>query len=108
MAQQANNVGVTLYKSRSLTNWRESETRLVHRVPEGAANLWAPEIHFIRGNWYIYFALDDGDNANHRMYVITALDPNNPLGSYTEQKRLTSLMSMIYQSRIQTTNSLLL
>lgn len=40
-------------------------------------SLWAPELHFLRGKWYIYVAADDGDNANHRMYVLeaTAADP---------------------------------
>ncbi|HEX7755718.1 MAG TPA: family 43 glycosylhydrolase [Niabella sp.] len=33
-------------------------------------NVWAPELHEIDGKWYIYFAADDGTNANHRMYVI--------------------------------------
>ncbi|HPY32188.1 MAG TPA: glycoside hydrolase family 43 protein [Verrucomicrobiota bacterium] len=32
-------------------------------------NVWAPELHFIQGRAYLYFAADDGDNANHRMYV---------------------------------------
>jgi GH43 family beta-xylosidase len=34
-------------------------------------------LHFLRGKWYIYVAADDGDNANHRMYVLEnpAADP---------------------------------
>ncbi|MFT3903346.1 MAG: glycoside hydrolase family 43 protein [Niabella sp.] len=32
--------------------------------------LWAPQIEYIRGKWYMYFAADDGNNHNHRMYVI--------------------------------------
>ncbi|MDI9865569.1 glycoside hydrolase family 43 protein [Flectobacillus sp. DC10W] len=32
--------------------------------------IWAPEIHFIQGKWYMYFAADDGKNDNHRMYVL--------------------------------------
>jgi len=31
--------------------------------------VWAPELHFIQGKAYIYYAADDGNNANHRMYV---------------------------------------
>ncbi len=33
-------------------------------------NLWAPELHQIDGKWYFYFAADNGQNANHRMYVL--------------------------------------
>jgi GH43 family beta-xylosidase len=33
--------------------------------------LWAPELHIIDGICYIYVACDDGQNVNHRMYVLT-------------------------------------
>lgn len=41
---------------------------------------WAPELHKIDGKWYIYVAADDGDNYNHRMYVLecTGDDPTDP------------------------------
>lgn len=44
-------------------------------------NVWAPELHFLQGKWYIYFAADDGANANHRMYVAEAVT-SNPQGLY--------------------------
>lgn len=41
-------------------------------------NIWAPELHFIDNKWYIYFAADDGNDMNHRMYVIEN-DSEDPL-----------------------------
>lgn len=38
--------------------------------------LWAPELHYLDGKWYIYVAADDGQNANHRMYVLEATTQN--------------------------------
>ena len=35
-----------------------------------SADYWAPELFYINGAWYIYVAADDGENANHRMYVM--------------------------------------
>ena len=32
-------------------------------------DIWAPELHFLRGKWYIYFAADAGTNASHRIWV---------------------------------------
>ena len=32
--------------------------------------LWAPELHFLDGSWWVYVACDDGHNENHRMYVL--------------------------------------
>jgi len=43
--------------------------------------LWAPEFHFLQGKWYVYVAADDGDNANHRMYVLES-KTDSPTGNY--------------------------
>lgn len=41
---------------------------------------WAPELHYLNGEWYIYVACDDGNNETHRMYVLkgTTQDPTDP------------------------------
>ena len=43
-------------------------------------NYWAPELHYINGEWYIYVACDDGNNETHRMYVLkgTTQNPTDP------------------------------
>lgn len=43
--------------------------------------IWAPELHPIGPRNYIYFAADDGDNANHRMYVLES-EGGDPRGKY--------------------------
>ncbi|MGC8823894.1 MAG: family 43 glycosylhydrolase [Bacteroidales bacterium] len=43
-------------------------------------NIWAPEMHYLNGRWYVYFAADDGNNENHRMFVLEGgTDANDPL-----------------------------
>lgn len=44
-------------------------------------NVWAPELHFLNGRWYIYFAADDGQNENHRMWVLES-ETTDPQGGY--------------------------
>ena len=44
-------------------------------------NVWAPELHYLDGKWYIYVAADDGDNANHRMHVLEG-NTQDPQGTY--------------------------
>ncbi|HPC95123.1 MAG TPA: glycoside hydrolase family 43 protein [Sedimentisphaerales bacterium] len=61
------------------------EGRQVWRPERGmpySRELWAPELHRLWGGWYIYVAADDGNNENHRMYVLQA-DTEDPAGSYT-------------------------
>ena len=45
-----------------------------------SAQVWAPELHWIRGKWYLYFTASDGVDANHREYVLEArtADPQGP------------------------------
>jgi len=75
---------IDILKSPVLSNWRGAERRTIYTAPPNRANLWAPEIHLIRGGLYIYFTMDDGvADENHRMYVIQALDPSDPLGAWT-------------------------
>lgn len=76
--------GIDVMRTRTLTNWNNAERSRVFDAAPPYGALWAPELHFIQGNWYIYFALEtDGQNINHRNYVIRALDSNNALGGYS-------------------------
>ena len=45
--------------------------------------IWAPELHYLQGKWYVYFAADDGNNDNHRMYVIENASADPTQGSWT-------------------------
>lgn len=62
-----------------------------HESGEMSANIWAPEIHFIDGKWYIYFAAGRADDIFAiRMYVLEC--ETNPLeGEWIEKGRVQSL-----------------
>ncbi|MEH7545792.1 MULTISPECIES: glycoside hydrolase family 43 protein [Bacillaceae] len=57
-----------------------------HEEGPMSANIWAPEIHYIDGKWYIYYAAARVDEIfDHRMYVIET-DTENPLeGTWVEK-----------------------
>lgn len=85
-----NGTDIMVMKSRTL-DFRQAERKVVWYPPAGtaySANLWAPELQYIRGSWYIYFAADDGKNENHRMYVLQG-DSVDPLGDYTFKGQIT-------------------
>lgn len=44
--------------------------------------VWAPELHSLNGRWYIYFAASDGQNRDHRAWVLESLG-SDPFGPYT-------------------------
>lgn len=64
--------------------WRKRESGLM------SANIWAPEIHYIDGGWYIYFAAAHTSETrdgmfDHRMYVLENLSENPLEGDWTEK-----------------------
>src|ERR1051325_5982823 len=54
-----------------------------HAPPKGGNShaVWAPELHWINDRWFIYYAADDGDNDNHRMWVLES-ESSDPQGNY--------------------------
>lgn len=70
-------------ESMDVAGFEHSEAKLVWTPDEEryAHELWAPELHVIDGVCYIYVACDDGDNRNHRMYVLSN-GSNDPLEPY--------------------------
>lgn len=75
--------GIGVLRSQRLKDLGTGDWKEVWRPPAGTAyskELWAPELHWLKNRWYIYVAADDGDNANHRMYVLegTTADPQAP------------------------------
>lgn len=67
-------------------------------------NVWAPELHYVDGNWYIYVAMcaGTGDNAAHRMYVLkgTSQDPTDPfrlVGKLTDPTDLWAIDGTVFK-----------
>ncbi|SDZ48132.1 Beta-xylosidase, GH43 family [Evansella caseinilytica] len=58
-----------------------------------SANIWAPEIHFIDGKWYIYFAAARTAQTNdglfdHRMFVLENSADNPLQGTWVEKGQI--------------------
>ncbi len=63
-----------------LTTAEEKVLWYAHKEGVMAKHIWAPELHFIGGKWYIFFAAGDSDNVwNIRPYVLMCegSDPYN-------------------------------
>ncbi|MFB9473195.1 family 43 glycosylhydrolase [Nonomuraea salmonea] len=62
-----------------------------HTTGEMGAHIWAPEIHFINGKWYVYFAAGRADDVwRIRMYVLESAAANPLTGAWTERGRITT------------------
>jgi GH43 family beta-xylosidase len=68
----------------------ESDSILVWSPPTGtnySQQVWAPELHFLAGKWYIYVAASDGNNSTHRMQVLER-DAADPFGSFVYKGKI--------------------
>lgn len=61
---------VSIFKSDNLDDFHTAEPTLLWMPPNPP--VWAPELHIIDGNFYIYCALQDGEgDAAHRSVAST-------------------------------------
>jgi len=75
---------VLVRQSRTLTGLASATPTTVWTAPDSGPNsqdVWSPEIHPVQGAWYIYYAADDGNNADHRLFVLKS--SAGPLGPYS-------------------------
>lgn len=62
-----------------------------HATGPMGSHVWAPEIHWIDGKWYIYFAAGGAEKIwDIRMYVLENVSPNPLEGAWLEKGQLTT------------------
>jgi GH43 family beta-xylosidase len=72
-----------IWKTKDITQLRSAVTKVVWRAPAAgpnSASIWAPELHRLRGRWYLYFtgadrAHDDDDHRHQFVLENAAADP---------------------------------
>ena len=79
---------VTLWRMKTLSGVGTGESKVIWNPTAGtgySGDIWAPELFFYSATskWYVYFAADDGTNANHRMYVLESAGVDPFSGSWT-------------------------
>ncbi len=87
---QSRRGGIWVNQSLRLQDLGTNQWQRVWTPPPGtpySRELWAPELHHLRGRWWIYVAADDGDNSNHRMYVLAG-DPEDPQAPFEFKGKL--------------------
>lgn len=80
---------IELRRARTLGELGHAEAKIIWRRPaQGRMSgyIWAPEIHFIDGKWYVYFAAGEAPSMwNIRMYVLENASANPLEGTWTDK-----------------------
>ena len=81
-----------LWKAKELSDLQHAEHKTIFTPPTGTAyskDLWAPEVMFLDGKWYAYFAADGGSNQTHRLYVLENASADPFQGAWVFKGKLT-------------------
>jgi GH43 family beta-xylosidase len=80
---------IELRRTRSLTALASAEPKVVwtkHDKGDMSHFIWAPEIHFVEGKWYIYFSASRKHSIwRLRMYALENSSPNPLEGAWVEK-----------------------
>ncbi|MFC0228851.1 glycoside hydrolase family 43 protein [Serratia aquatilis] len=75
---------ITLWRTTDLSDLDNAEQKVVWMPKPNSVNsehVWAPELHYLDGRWYIYFAASAGDMTKQRMYVLQS-ENSDPFSDY--------------------------
>ena len=83
---------IILRRSQTLKGLSDAEEATIwkkHETGHMGNHIWAPELHFLEGKWYIYFAAGDAeDKWAIRPYVLECADADPVTGSWTEKGKM--------------------
>ncbi|MFI5070160.1 MAG: family 43 glycosylhydrolase [Terriglobales bacterium] len=77
---------LTLWRTRNMADLKSADKKVVWTPPSSGPyshDIWAPEIHFLAGKWYIYFAADVMRNQTHRIWVVENASADPFQGEWT-------------------------
>ncbi|RYY34057.1 MAG: glycosyl hydrolase family 43 [Sphingobacteriaceae bacterium] len=85
LATKGGNIAIA--KTRAMSQLNLANETVVWTPPENtdhSVDLWAPELHFLSGKWYIYFAAAQrGVNDSNRMFVLENDNADPTQGEWT-------------------------
>lgn len=83
---------IELRRSQTVAGLSTAEPKVLwrrHATGAMGAHIWAPEIHFIDGRWYIYFTAGEAEHIwNIRLYVLENASANPLEGEWIERGQL--------------------
>ncbi|MCF0042010.1 glycoside hydrolase family 43 protein [Dyadobacter fanqingshengii] len=84
---------IQIWKTNKMSRLKDVTPVTVFNAPATGGNsrdIWAPELFFLNGKWYIYYTGTDGNDREHRMWVLENANPDPTQGTWTDKGKLTT------------------
>lgn len=88
---QTNGVSINLWATTAMSKLSSAIPKTVYTPTPGAANsrnVWAPEMFFLDGKWYIYYTAGDGNDVSQRTWVLENSSADPSTGTWVDKGRL--------------------
>jgi len=92
---------ISLWKTHDMAKLADATPVTVWRAPANGANsaaIWAPELHFLGGKWYLYYSAADkahNDDAHRHVFVLENASPDPTQGAWVDKGMLRSRLNGI-------------
>ena len=84
---------IRLWKTTAMSKLNDALPQTVFNpVPgsQNSSNVWAPEIYFLDGKWYIYYTAGNGQDLSQRTWVLENSNTDPMSGTWVEKGKLFS------------------
>ena len=83
---------VMIARAKTLEELARAPLATVWKRPEkgrNARDIWAPELHFLKGKWWVYYTAtsDDGNDNNRRVFCLES-QSDDALGQYVDRGQI--------------------
>ena len=82
---------VALWKTTAVSKLGTVTSTEIFRPTAGAANaenVWAPELHFLDGKWYVYYTAGAGADETQRTWVLENSNADPTIGTWADKGRI--------------------
>lgn len=82
---------VALWRTNAVSKLGLVTNKEIYKAPAGAANaenVWAPEIHFLDGKWYVYYTAGSGADDTQRTWVLENSNADPLAGTWESKGRI--------------------
>ncbi len=82
---------IALWKTAAVSKLGAVSSTEVYRPAAGspnAENIWAPELHFLNGKWYLYYTAGSGADSTQRTWVLENSNASPLTGTWVDKGRI--------------------